>query len=212
MVIVLAYFLPSYALIPLHAIIQVTSNLSRLSASYSEIPWRRLGSLGLGSLAGVVVCLSPGDVLSSGLLEALLPLILILFTWSKELQKVLSLTFPNPNSWGGDIFIGFLASCSSTLFGVSGPLLGACLIHSLTKDALVLSIAAINMSTHLLKVVGFLLLGFPFVDWIKTLLPLCGAAVIGSYVGTSLRHRLNQDKFQLSLKIVITLLCLGKMM
>lgn len=211
MVIVLAYFLPSHSLIQLHAAIQVTSNLSRLSASYSEIPWRRLQLLALGSLVGVVVCLTTGDVFSSDLLEGLLPLILIVFTWVKELQQISLFNLPKLNYWWRDILVGFLASCSSTFFGVSGPLLGAFLVHSLPKDALVLSIAVINMSTHLLKVIGFVVLGFPYTDWIYTLLPLCGAAIIGSYIGTSVRHHLNQDRFQLSLKILITLLCLGKM-
>jgi uncharacterized protein len=210
LVIVLAYFFPSHALIQLHAVIQVTSNVSRLSASYYEIPWQRLKLLGIGSLTGVFACITTGDILSSTVLEVLLPFAIIFLTWSKELQRTSPYTLPNLDYWWRDILLGFLASCSSTFFGVSGPLLSACLVHSLPRDELVLSVAVINMSIHLLKIIGFLFFGFPLLDWIGTLFPLCSAAVVGSYIGTSIRHWLNQARFQLSIKIVITILCLGK--
>ncbi|MBE9538084.1 MAG: sulfite exporter TauE/SafE family protein [Proteobacteria bacterium] len=193
---------PASAIIPIHAITQLTSNVSRAAFGWRDIDWTLIPAVAAGSIAGAWF----GAEIYSGLdlrwLPALIGGIILFITWFK---------LPQPK--GGNqfalILLGFYQTGLGMVAGATGPLGAAVLLrHKSDRDWLVVNTAAYMSLNHGLRMVAFGLLGFAFMPWLKLIVAMAVAVTLGSWFGTKLRSTIPRKNFHFWFKLLVTVLAL----
>jgi uncharacterized membrane protein YfcA len=95
------------------------------------------------------------------------------------------------------------------LIGATGPL-GAALLsrRQQRRDWLVVNTAVYMSSSHLLKMLAFLAMGFAFSDFWLLLVGMVAGVIAGSWLGTRLRQFVPEGDFQLWFKLMVSVLAL----
>lgn len=194
--------LPAASIVPVHAMVQLFSNSSRALFGWRFLRWEFV----LAFVGGGIV----GGTLAAGIRSEIdleyTPLLIaayILYTvWGPPLR----LKRPPRGEFA---LIGMLQTGLSLLVGATGPMGQASLLrHGLQRDALVVTGALMTTFTHLIKVLLFALLGFAFVDYWRIILGMSAGVVIGAFIGTHIRYRIDEKIFRQILKWALTLLAL----
>jgi uncharacterized membrane protein YfcA len=193
---------PAAAIIPLHAATQLASNASR-----AFFGWRLIdASLIIPFLIGAVVGAALGAQLFQQLdlywLPVLMGVVILLITWM-PLPAV-----QGEGNWAL-LFLGFYQTGIGMLIGATGPLGAALLLRrQQRRDWLVINTAVYMASSHLLKMLAFLLMGFSFSDYGLLLAGMVVGVIAGSWLGTRLRQYVPEGDFQIWFKLFISLLAL----
>ncbi len=191
---------PPAAIIPLHALTQLASNLSRAVFGWRDIDPAIIPAFTLGALGGAWL---GGEIYASldlRWLPAVIGALILAFTW---------LPFPRvPGAGQGALaLLGFYQTGLGMLAGATGPLGAAVLLRRNTgRDWLVVNTAVYMSLNHLLRFVAFSALGFSLVPWWRLVLGMVVAGICGSWVGTRLRHRVPEADFGRWFRWLVTLL------
>lgn len=194
--------LPPVAVLPLYALTQLTSNISRVAFGWREMDARLLPPIVLGGIAGAWLGSTLYAVLNLDWLPLLIGVFILLITWC-PLSK--------PRGRGSLVLIlpGFYQTGIGMLAGATGPLGAAVLAqYSQQRDWLVVNTAAYMSINHILRAAAYGLLGFSLGPWWPLLLAMIAATVAGSWLGTHLRKYLPQTDFSRCFRLLITLLAL----
>lgn len=191
--------LPTTAVVPVHGVVQLASNISRAYFARQHIAWGPLLPFGGGALLGVVV----GSRFVVELPERWLPLLLggfILFvTWTPSLRQA---RLP-----GRFFTLGAIQTFVALFVGAAGPLVSPLLLREGYEHHEVVATHGAMMSLlHALKTATFVALGFSFTPWWPLLTGMIVAVTAGSWAGNHLRGHLPQDKLRLAFKILLTAL------
>ena len=197
---VMAVVVPTAALIPVHGVVQLGSNVGRAAIMWREVQPRVLLPFCLGSLVGAglggltVVQLPPAAV-KIGLGAFIL--------WSVWLPGAV------PGRRLGVLVSGAFSSFLTMFFGATGPFVATTIKRlELGRLAHVATHGACMVAQHGIKVGAFGLLGFAYGPY----LGLIGAMIASGFLGTLLgRHVLLKMKdavFHRVLAVVLTLLAL----
>jgi uncharacterized membrane protein YfcA len=192
--------IPIAAIIPIHAITQLVSNVSRAAFGWRDIDWRLVPPVAMGSIAGAWFGAELYSSLDQRWIPALIGGIILFITWFK---------LPRPK--GGNqialILLGFYQTGLGMVAGATGPLGAAVLFkHNRDKDWLVVNTAAYMSLNHGLRMFAFGLLGFAFLPWLNLIVAMAIAVTLGSWVGTKIRGSIPQRNFQLWFKVLVTVL------
>ncbi len=195
-------FLPAAAIVPVHAMVQLFANSSRALFGWRFLRWEFV----LAFVAGGIV----GGLIAAGIRRKIdleyTPLLIaayILFTvWGPPLR------LKRPPR-GEFVFIGMLQTGLSMIVGATGPMGQAALLRrGLQRDALVVSGALMTTFSHLIKVCLFALLGFAFLDYWHIIVGMSAGVIVGAFIGTHIRYRIDEKIFRQILKGLLTLLAL----
>jgi len=193
----MASTIPATALIPIHGIIQIGSNFSRVFILFKHIHWRPVAAFALGSaigvaFGGVVVIDLPAPIIQIGV-------------GSFVIWNVLS----KPPAWlaRNPAFTGTVSSFLTMFFGASGVFV-ANFTKSLNlgRRAHVATHAAFMTLQHGLKVVAFAVLGFAFAPWAFFIIAMIASGFLGTIVGRSVLIRMGDKTFKRALDIVLLLI------
>ncbi len=193
---------PAATIIPIHALTQLASNLSRAAFGWREIDLRLIPAFTLGAVAGAWL---GGEIYASldlHWLPAVIGGLILVFTW-----------LPMPRVSGGGQFalalLGFYQTGLGMLAGATGPLGAAVLLRRNTgRDWLVVNTAVYMSLNHFLRYVAFAALGFSLAPWWQLVLGMALAGIAGSWVGTRLRHHLPEAHFHRWFRLLVTALAL----
>lgn len=193
---------PAAAILPLHALTQLASNLSRAGFGWTHIAWPLVPPVLLGGVLGAAL----GGFLFARLdlfwLPAIIGAVILVVTW-----------YPLPAPRGRGVLalglLGFYQTGLGMLAGATGPLGAAVLArYSYQRDWLVVNTAVYMSINHILRALAFGLMGFSLLAWWPLLLGMVLAGVAGSWAGTWLRQWLPQRNFQRWFQLLLTLLAL----
>ncbi|AXH11744.1 sulfite exporter TauE/SafE family protein [Halarcobacter bivalviorum] len=199
---VLPSFLPINALVPIHGLTQLSSNLSRAVFGYKDVKVEVIPKFLIGSLAGVSFFAVILYFVSLTYIPLFIGIYILLSLWSQKFNDKIK-------KFESYYLIGFIQSGFSIVVGATGPLATTLLVKDYNdKDTVVATAAALMSITHLLKVFAFMLFGFVFFDYIGILVAMIIGAVAGSYAGTKLRDKIDGKKFMLALKIILSLMAI----
>jgi uncharacterized membrane protein YfcA len=107
------------------------------------------------------------------------------------------------------LFLGVGLGFLNTIVGATGPLLAPFFLNlGLARQAVVGTMAACQSLGHLSKIVVFGVAGFAFREHLALLGLLSAAAVVGTWIGTQLLDRLDDRRFEIVYKAVLTLIAL----
>lgn len=197
---VLPSFLPLNAIIPVHGLTQMSSNVSRAVFAYKDIQYETIPKFLVGSLLGVGLFASIISVISLEYVPLFIGIYILLSLWSKKFNNKIK-KFENY------YILGFFQSGLSVVVGATGPLTLTLLYKDyIDKNKVVATSAALMSISHLLKILVFIYFGFVFFDYIELITVMIIAAILGSYVGTKLRNKIDGKKFAIVLKVLLSIL------
>ena len=203
MLLLLGFFIPVAALIPVHGAVQFGSNTGR--AWHQRVHVRRdiFTPFSIGSVAGAVAGAFLVVQLPDAALKLFLGAFIIVITWAR---------IPGVERLGrAGLAAGSVALALLNMFvGATGPLLTTFFAQFMAGDrkALVATHAAAMSVQHLLKVVVFGAAGFAFASWVPLVAAMIASGFLGTVYGSRLLDRLPEDRFRVWFRIGITLLAL----
>ena len=199
---VMATVLEPAVVVPIHGVVQFTSNGTRVLALLRNVSWSIVAmyfpAMVLGTWIGLQLYRGadlPWFKPGIGLFVASFLL------WDRFKPRRLQL--PRwmfvPAGLGGGLL--------TITLGAAGPYLAAFFLRDdLERREIVATKAAIQTFGHLLKIPAFLSIGFRYQDHVWTMVPLLSGVILGTFVGTSLLHRMREDVFRLGFRAVLWIL------
>lgn len=199
---VLPNFLPINALVPVHGLTQMSSNLSRAVFGYKDVKLEVIPKFLIGSILGVSFFATILYFISLTYVPLFIGIYILLSLWSKKFNEKIK-------KFESYYLIGFIQSGFSIVVGATGPLATTLLVKDYNDKHTVVATAAALMSiTHMLKVFAFMIFGFIFFDYITILIAMIIGAVAGSWMGTKLRDKIDGKKFMIVLKILLSIMAI----
>ena len=186
---IMTFFMPLNIIIPVHGLVQLTSNSSRTWLLRHKVikPVLMFFLLGL-PLGGLTATYLIKEV-ESKVVPLSLIVLLIFYTLFKP-KKIPSINFP---SWGF-IFIGYIVGLLGPLIGATGPFIAPFFLKKeWTKEQIVATKASVQSFGHLLKIPIFLYTGFAYGEYALPIILMMVATLIGTRIGVHILGTL-QDK------------------
>jgi uncharacterized membrane protein YfcA len=202
MLALLVNFIPITAVIPIHGVIQVSSNISRGVLLRQFIVWEIVAYYFLGAIVGALLGGYFVVALSETFLLSTLGIFILYVVWGPKIKSITAnkLTYS----------LGGIAVTFSTMFiGATGPLAMALLPRKvLQAKQLSATHGLVMVVQHGLKIIVFSAIGFQFKQWAIFLLLMLVTGFIGTYTGRSILNRLPEAYFKQAIKIILTLLAI----
>ena len=199
---IMPLFLPLNALIPVHGLTQISSNLSRAVFGYKDVQYEVIPKFLIGSFIGIGIF--------AGILNLTSLEYVPLFIGADILLSLCSAKFNEKIKKYENYFLaGFFQTGLSMVVGATGPLTMTLLLKDYKdKDKVVATSAALMSITHILKVFVFTYFGFVFFDYIEIIFAMIIGSIAGSWLGTKLRDKIDAKKFTIVLKVLLTALAI----
>ena len=185
-------YMPISTVIPLHAANQFVSNFWRCYLLRTNIRRDFFWAFISGSILGVI--------LSTFTLKCFLKLenlsifvaLLIFYTLFKPKKMPNIVVFQK-----GFFVVGIVIGFCGMFLGATGLILGSFFVRKdMTKNEVVATQGAMQTFNHLLKVLGFLFLGFNYVPWLLLLFFMTISAVLGTTLGVKILKKLPEVWFR----------------
>lgn len=200
---IMTSFLPPSALVPVHGVVMLASNVSRNFFNFKFTDWEIFPAFLAGVAIGTAVGSQAIIVFPIHYLPLALAFFILLMTWLPDLLKRVL-------SRGNFFFLGFLQGSLTLLLGSTGSLNFPFLLRKkLNRDTIIATSSLLMTITHLIKILTYGLLGFNFGEYIPLTVGMITAVTIGSYAGTRVRGRIPEYLSQQLFKILITSLACG---
>ncbi|WP_240036443.1 sulfite exporter TauE/SafE family protein [Halomonas urmiana] len=202
MIMALAQVMPATALIPVHGMVQLGSNVGRTAMTWRHIDRATLlaflPGVALGALAAAWLLVR----LPAGVLELCIAAFVLFTCWGPGLPgRALGRV--------GTLIVGAVTTLLSSLVGASGPVVAAFIKQRQAgRLAKVATFSACMVAQHLTKAFVFGAAGFVFRDWLALMLSMVAAGFVGTWLGLRLLHRLSERRFDVLFRWALTLLAL----
>ena len=202
LIVILPSFLPLNALIPIHGLTQVSSNLSRAIFGYKDVQYEVIPKFLLGSAIGIGMFAAVLNLISLEYVPLFIGIYILLSLWSEKFNEKIK-------RYESYFLAGFFQTGLSMVVGATGPLTMTLLFKDYEdKNKVVATGAALMSITHILKVFVFMYFGFVFFDYIGVIIAMIIGAVSGSWVATKLRDEIDGKRFTMILKVLLSALAI----
>jgi uncharacterized membrane protein YfcA len=199
---VMASGLEPAIVVPVHGVVQLTSNFTRTFVLLKNVAWRLVLLYAPAMILGVWLGLKLYSGSGMPWFKPAIGLFIFSFLlWDRfkpeRLQVPDWLYFP-AGIGGGVLTIAI---------GASGPYLSAFFLRKdLRKEQIVATKAAIQTFGHFLKIPAFLSVGFDYRGRLGLILPLLACSILGTMLGTWVLDRWNEERFRKIFRVVLALL------
>ena len=199
---IMPLFLPLNALIPVHGLTQISSNLSRAVFGYKDVQYEVIPKFLIGSFIGIGIFTGILNLISLEYVPLFIGAYILLSLWSAKFNEKIK-------KYENYFLAGFFQTGLSMVVGATGPLTMTLLLKDYKdKDKVVATSAALMSITHILKVFVFTYFGFVFFDYIEIIFAMIIGSIAGSWLGTKLRDKIDAKKFTIVLKVLLTVLAI----
>jgi len=188
----MTFFMPLWQIIPVHGLVQLTSNSSRCFLLRKSIRRDILGYFCIGAPIGALIAyLIIKEITHKSLF--LIPVALVIFYTLFKPKKLPAINLPPV----GFIGLGVVVGIMSPLMGATGPLLAPFFLRdNWEKEEIVATKAATQMLTHLLKIPIFYAISFDYSQFIPHIILMSLGAVIGTKLGVMLLGKTSEAVFK----------------
>lgn len=196
---VMSLLVPAPALIALHGVVQIGSNIGRSVLMRAHIDHQLLLPFGIGALLGALVGGQLFVQLPTAWLDLALGVFILYATWGHWP------TLHRGALWLSSTVISFL----SMFVGATGPLVAAAMKSQIRdRQAHVATFSACMSLQHGLKVAMFGFLGFQFGPWLALLTAMVLAGLVGTWLGERWLARRSDQQFHRWLSWLLTAMAL----
>lgn len=197
MLAVFATLLPAAAIIPVHGLVQLGSNVGRTALTFRHLQGGVAAMFAVGALIGVAIGMQFFVQLDPAVIQIGVGLFIL---WS--------ILFRPPALMRRSAGIaGAISSFLTVFFGATGPFVAA-FVKSLQLDKMGHTATHATLMTiqHTLKSIAFGFLGFAFSVWLGLVGLLIASGFVGTVVGRHVLLKVDENRFRLVLNIILTLL------
>ncbi len=199
MLAVLATLLPASAIIPVHGLVQLGSNVGRAAVMARFLHAEIVLPFAVGALIGVTL----GGLFVVQLEPAVIQIGVGLFILWSILFRPPAFMRRSAGVAGG--FSSFL----TMFFGGTGPFVASFVrAQNFDRMGFVATHATLMTLQHLLKTIAFGLLGFAFSQWFGLIALLIAFGFAGTIVGKQLLARIDERRFKIALNTILAVLAL----
>lgn len=197
MLAVLATLLPASAIIPVHGVVQVGSNMGRAAILLRHLRLDLLGPFAIGAVIGVTLGGSFVVQLDPAAIQIGVGLFIL---WS--------VLFRPPAFMGQSaVIVGGFSSFLTMFFGGTGPFVAGFLkTQQLDRTTFVATHASLMTLQHLLKTLAFGLLGFAFRGWLGLIALLVLSGFLGTLAGRQVLAQIDEKRFKFVLNAILIVL------
>ncbi len=201
---VMTALLPPPVVVPLHGMVQLSSNLTRTWAYRKHIRWPIFIAYAVPALVGMGLATR----LYSGTKMVWFRPIIGVLIWLFLLTRKRWRTLTAPPRWMYAP-LGLVVGLVAIFIGATGPLLAPFFLRSdFSKENIIATKAVCQSWLHLLKIPAFLAVGFNYLPHLRALAMLMLAVVGGTYMGKYLLDRIPRERFFMLFQVVLGLLAL----
>jgi uncharacterized membrane protein YfcA len=205
---VMLLFLEPAVAIPIHALVQLASNSSRAvihaRAIRRDLLWPyALLLLPAGALTLPLVQITPADALRCGI-----GVFVLVATWRPG-WLLLGFDPARVPLRPRFALLGASAGAVGPLVGATGPFIAPFFLGiGLDRFELIGTKAACQAAGHLAKIALFGIAGFAFLAYGGLVVGMAAGVVVGTWLGTKILHRIDDDRFTQLYKTTLTLIAL----
>lgn len=201
---VMATVLAPPLVVPLHGVVQLTSNSTRAFKLLRHVDWRIVlyycPALVAGVFLGLQFYLENEMVWFRPLIGSF---VLGFLIWDRLRPQRLKLP-----RWAY-VPAGLVGGAITILIGASGPYLAALFLRDdMDRESIIATKAMVQTIGHLLKIPAFLAIQFDYLANVDLLLPLLASAVVGTLIGTWALERMGERVFRILFRVVLLALAL----
>ena len=191
--------------IPVHGVIQFTSNLTRTWLLKKFLNWSIVLRFTALLPVGVYIGLQIFQNIDANNIKNLIGMFILLAIIFQNLKFINKFFLPDYAYY----FIGLFTGILNILVGVIAPLLAVILKQSISeKKSIVGTLGYFGLIGNLLKIIGFTLIGFSFYEYIDTFLMIIPATLIGSRIGQLLLNKISNKIFTIIFQIILIALAI----
>ena len=186
------------AIVPLHGLSILANNIFRAALDWKCIRWHIVLQFMIGAVAGTLLALPVLDSIPAERIPLLLGIGIFVMVWLPRFS--ISTLLPAPY-----FCCGLLQTFLSMLIGATGPLVMLFFLNrGFTRDELIAHNAIVKAGADIVKMVGFISMGFPYADFLPEIAALAGGMTTGAFVGKKLRGCFSPKVFTLIIKLLIS--------
>ncbi|MBE1287984.1 MAG: TSUP family transporter [Alteromonadaceae bacterium] len=202
LLIMMANIMPLAALIPVHGLVQLGSNVNRMVMTRQHIQMSIVGYFAIGAIFAALIASFVLVQLPLSLIELAIGIFVLAMVWGIKPQKR---DLPKPLR----ILAGSVTTFLSMFIGATGPLVAA-IIHSQRADKhqIVATFSTCMSMQHGLKMLVFGVVGFAFLPWLPLVIAMIVSGAIGTWLGLKLLNRFSTNTFEWAFKGIMTVLAL----
>ena len=201
MLLVSVWVLPLSAAVPLQSAFAAGSLAARIGYFWHHIQWRIVGVFVFGCLFGVYLGTRTFASLPEATISMLLGCLLLVLIWMPTGNLKLRIKHPF-------FFVGIAHSYLGALFGVGGVLQPVMLRTNLVKLQITGTLAACLISLDVMKVAGYVSLGFSYFDYVPHIVLATIAGFAGTWAGKRVTHHVSEELFRKLFRILVSLIAL----
>ncbi len=199
---VMLFFYPPLTVIPVHGLIQLGSNASRAFFLRKYINWGFLIPFTIGVVIGSLCGSQLVFNIDENLLIIIVGVLALIFTWMPKIKTDFKMPFKIPFLGWLSSFLGMFGAGGGMIFGVAMSRM------NMSRQESVGTFSFCMTALHLTKVIVFAAFGFAFADYAGLILCMIASGLGGTWIGTQILHKIDNQMFVYLLKGMITLLCL----
>lgn len=200
---VMAVMMPHAAIIPVHGMVQLGSNLNRTLLTLKDVDWRLLAAFTPGALLGAWLASLFLVQLPMQILLLTIAAFILFLCWGPRLPAI-------GLGRAGTFMAALLTTFFGMFVGATGPLVAAFVKQQQDGDRFrtVANFAAAMSIQHLPKALVFGAAGFVFKDWLGLILLMIASGFLGTWLGLRVLAKLTNQGFDRIVNIILTLLAL----
>lgn len=195
----LATLLPAAAIVPVHGVVQLGSNVGRAALFLPHMRWRVFGPFALGAVLGTALGGATAVQLHPGWLQIAVGGFIL---WNAVAKPPAFLRRSGPVA-------GAVSSFLTMFIGGTGPFVATYVkAQGFDRHGHVATHAVLMSLQHGLKSLAFGLAGFAFADWAGFVLALIAAGFAGTWLGKRALARIDERLFTRILNAILVVLAL----
>jgi len=200
----LQFMNPSEA-IPVHGVIQFTSNIARTWLLRKFVKWGIILKFSLMIPLGVYLGLEIFQSFDAEDIKKLIGLFIIIALILQNIKFIKNLIISSNWYYIVGLFTGIL----NILVGVIAPLLAVIVKQSINeKKSIVGTLGYFGLVGNFTKIIGFSLIGFSFLEYLDAFLLMIPATLLGSRIGQYLLDKISNKLFFYIFQIILIFLAL----
>jgi len=194
---VFATLLPATAIIPVHGLVQLGSNVGRAALTFEHLHRSVVPAFFIGSALGVAIGTAFVVQLDAAVIQIGVGVFII---WSILMRPPAFMR----RSAG---IAGTISSFLTMFFGATGPFIAAFVkTQELDRMGHTATHATLMTIQHALKIVAFGFLGFAFSVWAGLVAVLIAAGFLGTVAGRHVLLRVDEKLFRFTLNLILAVL------